>query len=73
MGIGATGQWVAGQKSIWGWVISLLAQPLWIIYAVATEQYGFIVGALVYGSVSARNLLRWHREEREAKAMESTA
>ena len=59
---GVTGIWLAGRKSTWGWAIGLGAQVLWVAYAVATRQWGFIVSALVYGSVYARNWVRWTRE-----------
>lgn len=66
--VGVTGIWLAGRKSTWGWAIGLGAQVLWIAYAIATRQWGFIVSALVYGSVYARNWLRWTREAAEERA-----
>ena len=60
--VGVTGIWLAGRKSTWGWAIGLGAQVLWVAYAVATRQWGFIISALVYGSVYARNWVRWTRE-----------
>lgn len=60
--VGVTGIWLAGRKSTWGWAIGLGAQVLWIAYAIATRQWGFIVSALVYGTVYARNWARWTRE-----------
>lgn len=60
--VGVTGLWVAGRRSAWGWVIGLGAQVLWIAYAVATRQWGFIGSALAYGTVYARNAARWRSE-----------
>jgi nicotinamide riboside transporter PnuC len=60
--VGVTGLWIAGRRSAWGWVIGLGAQVLWVAYAVATRQWGFIGSALAYGFVYGRNALRWHRE-----------
>jgi hypothetical protein len=68
MGIGITGLYLAGRKSAWGWAIGFGVQPLWVAYAMATEQYGFIVGAIAYGAVNARNFLRWKREEKQEKS-----
>lgn len=60
--VGVTGLWIAGSRSKWGWGIGIGAQTLWFTYAVATGQYGFIVGCLFYGSMYVRNFLKWHRE-----------
>lgn len=60
--VGVFGLWLAGRHSPWGWAVGIAAQTLWITYAVATEQWGFIGSALAYGLVSARNLRAWRRE-----------
>lgn len=62
--VGVTGLWFAGRKSRWGWAIGLAAQVLWITYAVVSAQLGFVVSALAYGAVNARNLWLWSRERR---------
>lgn len=61
--IGITGLLLAGSKRKVGWAIGLAAQVPWIVYALATEQYGFIVSALAYGATYARNWWRWYREQ----------
>lgn len=61
--IGVTGLWVAGNKSQWGWIIGLSAQALWITYAIATSQWGFLFSAFAYGFVQARNLIKWRKDE----------
>jgi nicotinamide riboside transporter PnuC len=63
--VGVTGLWIAGRRSAWGWVVGLAAQVLWIAYAIATRQWGFIGSALAYGFVYGRNAHRW-RSERAA-------
>ncbi|WP_433355588.1 hypothetical protein ACQP25_17135 [Microtetraspora malaysiensis] len=60
--VGITGLWFAGRRKAYGWAIGLGAQLLWIAYAVATRQWGFIASALVYGLVYARNYVAWRRE-----------
>ena len=62
MAVGVLGLYVAGKKNAAGWAIGVAAQTLWIAYALVTEQYGFIVSALVYGWVYARNFVAWRRE-----------
>jgi hypothetical protein len=61
--VGILGLWLAGKKSSGGWAIGLGAQTLWIAYAVATEQWGFIVSAFAYGFVYAKNFRAWRRDE----------
>lgn len=63
--VGVTGLLLAGSKRKLGWAIGLGAQVLWIAYALATEQYGFLISAVVYGTVYARNWWRWWQEEPE--------
>lgn len=57
--VGVAGLWLAGSQKKLGWLIGLCAQVIWIAYAVATKQYGFIVSAVAYGAVYARNYVRW--------------
>jgi hypothetical protein len=51
--------WMMGNKSKWGPRIGLMNQALWIIYAVATEQWGLLPGTALYTVIHARNMLRW--------------
>jgi hypothetical protein len=57
--IGVFGIYLAGRKSKWGWAVGLCAQVLWIIYAVVTHQYGFIISAIAYGFIYGKNLRDW--------------
>lgn len=63
--VGIFGLYIAGRRLWWGWLVGLGAQVLWIVYAIATRQWGFILSALAYGWVYGRNALRWQREARE--------
>ncbi|WFE44997.1 hypothetical protein [Verrucosispora sp. WMMD1129] len=60
--IGLTGWWLTGRRLWHGWAVSLAVQALWLAYALATGQYGFIVAALSYGAMAALNLRRWRRD-----------
>lgn len=64
--LGVLGIWLAGRKSAWGWAVGFGAQFLWLAYALITAQHGFIITAVVYGTVYARNWWRWTREAKEA-------
>lgn len=61
--IGITGLYAAGSKKSWGWMLGLIAQSLWIAYGITTDQYGFILSALCYGLVYARNFRAWRGKE----------
>lgn len=69
--VGVTGLWLAGRKSRIGWAVGLAAQVLWIAYAIATRQWGFIVSSIVYGAVYARNWVRWTREAQNLKEVQA--
>lgn len=60
--VGVFGLVLASKKLWWAWLIGLGAQFLWLAYALATKQYGFIVSAVAYGTVYARNALLWRKE-----------
>lgn len=62
--VGITGIWLAGRNNKLGWAIGLGAQVLWVAYAVATSQWGFLATAFAYGFVYGRNWLRWRNAER---------
>ena len=62
--IGIFGLYIAGRKLWWGWLVGIGVQIPWIIYAVVTDQPGFIASGLAYGLVYARNALDWYREHK---------
>lgn len=64
--IGLIGIHVAGKKSHWGWFIGMGAQILWLIFAVVTAQYGFILSAVAYGWMYGKNWWKWRKEKRES-------
>ncbi|MEV4461475.1 hypothetical protein [Microbispora sp. NPDC049633] len=67
MAVGVLGLYYAGKRRAIGWAIGLGAQALWIAYAIATRQWGFIVSALAYGAVYGRNYLSWRRDRHTAE------
>lgn len=60
--VGILGIYLAGSKNLLGWLVSFAAQGAWIVFALVTGQYGFILSAVAYGWVYGRNYLRWRRE-----------
>ena len=61
--IGITGIFFVGKKTVWGWLILLVNEFIWIAYAISTKQYGFIISALAYAAVYVRSYIHWKREE----------
>jgi len=62
--MGVTCFWLAGRKVWWAWYVGLLTQVVWLAYALATRQWGFLVGCAFYGWVYVTNARRWTREHR---------
>lgn len=60
--IGVAGIFLVGRKTIWGWLILCVNEVLWIIYALHTDQYGFIVSALAYAAVYIRSYIHWKQD-----------
>ena len=58
---GIFGIYLTTKKLWWGFVVGILAQTVWVAYAIATKQWGFIASAAAYGSVYALGWYRWTR------------
>jgi len=70
--IGVTGIFFVGRKTIWGWLVLLVNECLWIVYAVTTEQYGFIFAAIAYGIVYIKSYMLWRQEDTKSKPIDNT-
>ncbi len=55
---GIAGTLLIGNGISWGWLIMFGLQPLWVAYAIATQQHGLIPGALAYGAVQLNGFIR---------------
>lgn len=54
--IGIISMWLVESKwRLYGWSLSILQQIIWIFYALHTQQYGFIIGAIAASFVFVRN------------------
>jgi hypothetical protein len=60
--IGVSGIYFVGRKKKWAWLWLIFNECLWIIFALVTEQYGFIFAALAYTAVYIKSFLRWSKE-----------
>ena len=54
----------AATKPKVGWWFNIAAQAVWVGYAVATRQWGFLASALAYTAAYVRLLCRAHRDAR---------
>ena len=62
--IGVVALWCSGgqiRSRRAGFVLQLVNQLIWIGYGLATAQYGFVGGAVVFGVVALLNLRRLRR------------
>jgi hypothetical protein len=59
--IGLTALVLIGRRHWYGWAIAFFNECLWIVFAIATKHYGFILGAIFYGTVNFHNALKWKR------------
>jgi len=57
--IGLLGLYVSSRGDARGFLFGVVAQMLWIAYAVDTGQYGFLITAGAYGLLYVRNYQRW--------------
>jgi hypothetical protein len=60
--IGVTGIFFVGRKTVWGWLVLLLNECLWTIYAVQTDQYGFILMSTAYSAIYIKSFIHWRRD-----------
>jgi hypothetical protein len=58
--------WLIGNRWTPAWLLSLGFQGLWAVYAVATQQWGFVASAVVFGTMNVRNYRKWRQLDREA-------
>jgi hypothetical protein len=62
--IGIAALWCSGGQTRSrraGFVLQIVNQAIWIVYGTATAQYGFVAGAVVFGTVAVLNLWRLRR------------
>ncbi|WP_045740892.1 hypothetical protein [Actinoplanes rectilineatus] len=69
--VGVFGIWLAGRRSPWGWAVGIGAQALWLAYALATRQWGFLVSVAAYTWVYTRNFRAWRTPAPEPRPAES--
>ena len=61
--LGVSGMYFVGKKTVWGWLVLLANEVIWVVYALVTQQYGFIVMAIAYAFVYIKSYFEWRKEE----------
>lgn len=56
--------WLMGNKNIYGILVGLFSQILWVIYVIWLGQYGLLIGVFAYTCVHIRNLIKWTKENK---------
>ena len=70
--VGVTCFFLAGRKVWWAWYVGLAGQITWLLYSLITEQWGFLVGVVLYTFVYTGNAWRWTREHFAPAEVRST-
>jgi hypothetical protein len=61
VGAGILGTHLTSRGVPWGWLLMVSLQPMWIVYALTTDQYGFILGSIACGLAQLNGFLRARR------------
>jgi hypothetical protein len=62
--LGIASFWIVGSGKNYGWLVGVSSEFVWLVYAIVTQQYGFIPGAFLFGVVYARNYIVGAGEDR---------
>lgn len=62
--VGMVGLYLTTKKLARGYVVGLLVQIPWFVYALVSEQYGFILSSVGFAYVNALGWYRWTRNEK---------
>lgn len=60
--LGLLGFWLAGKKVWWSWYVNIVNQLAWVVFAVVTDYYAFLVGTAFYFVVFTRNAYLWTKD-----------
>jgi nicotinamide riboside transporter PnuC len=55
--------WLMGNRSIWGPVVGLVNQIVWIIFTIQAKQWGLLPGVIAFTVVHIRNLWLWNKHK----------
>lgn len=66
-GAGVSILWMTGSGYRIGWLLGAILQFFWAYYAIATNQYGFLVECVAYFVIFARSYHRIGKLEEDAQ------
>lgn len=58
-GLGILQIYLTGEKLRIGWLVGIATSVLWFAYGIVTDQYGFLISAIVFGVTHYRNWKLW--------------
>lgn len=61
---------LAGKKDKFGWKIGIYLQALWIIWILASKNYGFLPLNACMWWVQCSNYLKWKKEDKEKEEVD---
>jgi len=65
--MGVSGMYFVGKKRWEAFLWLIVMECLWIIFALQTKTYGFILGSLAYMAVYSKNLRLWKQDKNNQK------
>ena len=60
--MGISGMYFVGKKRWEAFLWLMVMECLWVVFAIQTKTYGFIVGSVAYIVVYMRNVRIWRNE-----------
>lgn len=60
--MGVFGMYFVGKKRWEAFLWLIVMECLWIVFAIQTKTYGFILGSLAYITVYSRNVKLWKKD-----------
>ena len=55
--------YLSGKRNKWGWALLVVTQLLFVAYAIATSQYGFLLQNVAMAAIGVVNYVKWMRED----------
>lgn len=68
-GMGVTGMYFVGKKRWEAFLWLIVMECLWIVFALQTGTYGFIIGSLAYMAVYVKNARLWRKGTKASGGM----
>jgi hypothetical protein len=59
--IGLSSCFLIGSRRKEGWLLATFVNIPWVVYAIISRQWGFIVSATVYIFLDLRNFVNWSK------------